>query len=89
MAFRRGEVVLVPFPFTDQSGQKVRPAIVLSGEVHNSVRPDIIVGALTSNIGRSGAFDYVLTDWEAAGLRFPAASRRWLRPSNSAWLSTE
>lgn len=27
---KRGTVVLVPFPFTDLSGQKVRPAVVVS-----------------------------------------------------------
>jgi hypothetical protein len=27
---RRGAVVLTPFPFTDLSGQKVRPALVVS-----------------------------------------------------------
>lgn len=30
MANSFGEVVLVPFPFTDQSGAKKRPAVVVS-----------------------------------------------------------
>jgi len=28
--YRQGDVLLVPYPFTDQSGSKQRPAVVLS-----------------------------------------------------------
>jgi mRNA interferase MazF len=41
----RGEVVLVNFPFTDLSGRKLRPAVVLAaGDYHN----DIILCQITS-----------------------------------------
>ena len=30
MAFQRDDVVLLPFPFTDLTGRKVRPAVILS-----------------------------------------------------------
>ncbi len=43
---KRGTLVLVPFPFTDLSGQKLRPALVVS----RSDRPgsDVVVAFITS-----------------------------------------
>ncbi|KAF0239889.1 MAG: plasmid maintenance system antidote [Planctomycetota bacterium] len=35
-----GDVVLVPFPFTDQSAAKKRPAVVISSRSYNNARPD-------------------------------------------------
>ena len=32
MAFQRGDVVLIPFPYTDLSTSKTRPAVVVSSE---------------------------------------------------------
>jgi mRNA interferase MazF len=43
----RGDIILVSFPFTDLSGQKVRPALVLAP---SSVQ-DIIVAFITSQTG--------------------------------------
>lgn len=42
----KGTIVLVPFPFTDLSGQKVRPALIL----HVSRGEDCIVTFITSGI---------------------------------------
>ena len=41
----RGDVVLVPFPFTDVSGQKVRPALVISPDPGDR---DILVAFISS-----------------------------------------
>lgn len=71
-----GDVILVPFPFTDQTATKKRPAIVISSKNYNSVRPDIILMAVTSQLRASAAFGEVwLTDWEAAGLLKPSAAK--------------
>jgi len=43
-----GDVVLVPFPFTDQSGTKKRPAVVVSSQGYNTHRRDIVIMAITS-----------------------------------------
>ena len=46
------DILLVPFPFSDQSGQKVRPVLVISNDEFNSKSEDIIVCAITSNIAK-------------------------------------
>jgi mRNA interferase MazF len=38
MAHQFGDVVLVPFPFTDQSATKQRPGVVVSSLVHGRPR---------------------------------------------------
>ncbi len=43
-----GTIVLVPFPFTDLSATKVRPALVISKE--NSSSRDVILCFITSRI---------------------------------------
>jgi mRNA interferase MazF len=35
-----GDVVLVPFPFTDQTATKKRPAVVVSSIAYNRKRPE-------------------------------------------------
>ena len=37
--FRFGDVLLVPFPFTDQTGAKQRPAVVCNSDRYKRERP--------------------------------------------------
>ena len=46
------ELLLVPFPFSDQSGRKVRPVIVISNNEFNKYSSDLLVVGVTSNILR-------------------------------------
>ena len=46
------EILLVPFPFSDQSGRKVRPVIVVSNDSFNNRSEDVIVVGVTSNIAK-------------------------------------
>ena len=71
-----GDIVLVPFPFTDQTTTKKRPAIVISCAAHNSTRPDIILMAVTSQLRATAALGEVwLTEWQAAGLLKPSTAK--------------
>jgi len=49
VSVRQREVWLCPFPFSDLSGKKVRPVLILSNSRYNSTSEDVIVCALTSN----------------------------------------
>lgn len=46
--YKRGDIVLVPFPFTDFSTLKQRPALIISSDAFNRSREDVILVALTS-----------------------------------------
>lgn len=47
---RQRDILLVPFPFSDQSGQKVRPVLVLSHDTYSQFGEDIVVCGITSNL---------------------------------------
>lgn len=68
-----GDVILVPFPFTDQRQSKQRPAVIVSGARYHSARPDLIVMAITSQVRSPPAFgEATIRDWQAAGLLKPS-----------------
>ena len=46
--YRRGDIVLVPFPFTDLSFTKKRPALVVSPDKFNEHAQDVVLVAITS-----------------------------------------
>ena len=74
MAYQKGDLVLIPFPFTNLSKTKVRPAVVLSSSLYHTTEPDLILGAITSNLAAASAsVDYIIVDWRAANLRYPSA----------------
>ena len=48
--YKQREIVLVPFPYSDLSSTKKRPALVVSNNQYNQNFPDILVAVITSNI---------------------------------------
>jgi len=70
-SYEFGDVVLVPVPYTDQSGSKKRPAVVVSGTSFNR-RADIIVMAITTQFRQPRAGTVLIASWRQAGLIAPS-----------------
>jgi mRNA interferase MazF len=49
MKVEQRDIFLVPFPFSDFSGKKVRPIIIVSNDKFNGSSKDVIVCGITSN----------------------------------------
>ena len=75
-AHRKGDVVLVPFGFTDQSGSKWRPAVVVSGDRYNAETPDVLIASITGNL-RAIPYpgDHQIRAWQTAGLLMPSLAQ--------------
>ena len=58
MKLFQGDIVIVQFPFSDQSNSKVRPAIVISNAKINKTS-DVILAAITSQF-RGDDFSFAL-----------------------------
>ena len=57
---KKGDVVLISFPFTDLSNAKVRPALVISNESYNVCQDDIVLLLITSKVDNIHTDDYLL-----------------------------
>ena len=47
MPIKRGDIVLANLPFTDLSGAKIRPAVVVQSDANNARLDDVIVEMIT------------------------------------------
>lgn len=54
MIMKRGDVVLVHYPFTAGTGSKLRPALVVQCDHNNQRLTNVILAAITSTTHRSG-----------------------------------
>ncbi len=68
-----GSIVLTRFPFTDLSGSKVRPALVISR--NNASRADIVLAFITSQLPVSGPDALEIEPSPANGLKVKSAVR--------------
>lgn len=66
--FDKFSVVVVPFPFTDQTTNKKRPALVLSGTEFNIEVSHSVLAMITSAKNSNWLFDVTISDLNSAGL---------------------
>lgn len=74
-AFKQGDIVKVPFPYTDRSTRQLRPALIVStGPLEDSHRPVWVV-MITSAENRGWSGDVPIGDLSLAGLPAPSLIR--------------
>lgn len=88
-AYQQGDVVLVRFVFSDESGAKRRPAVILSTERYHQGRQEAIVAAITSNMQRLLVGDHVVTGWQEAGLLYPSVATGIIRTVNQVMIERQ
>jgi mRNA interferase MazF len=74
MNYSKGDIVLLPYPFTDLKATKVRPAVVVSPE--DGRYSDVFVVPITSRTAMLNTGEYLMKDWNSAGLNVPSAVKR-------------
>ena len=72
--FEQGDIVVVPFPFTDLSATKQRPALVISKTEYNSRTEDVITCGITSNLQNSD-YSVIIDNSSLAEGTIPTKSR--------------
>jgi mRNA-degrading endonuclease toxin of MazEF toxin-antitoxin module len=77
--YNRGDVVLVSFTFSDETGEKQRPAVIVSSDTYRHDRQEAIIAAITSRTDRILAGDHLISDWQSAGLLFPSVTTGIIR----------
>lgn len=72
--FKKGDVVLIPFPFTDLTSAKTRPAVIVSMGSYEQATGNFMVAMITS-VPQFTPYDYEVKDWQTANLLAPS----WVR----------
>lgn len=71
-SYKQGDIALVEFGFSEGTGSKKRPALIISSDTYHKNRQEIIVVAITSNIERILFGDTKIDNWKQAGLIYPS-----------------
>jgi mRNA interferase MazF len=74
-SYSKDDIILVRSPFSDLSGSKIRPAVVVNAE---HISKDLIIVPLTSKTSSLLEGEFTLSEWVAAGLNIETAVKRGL-----------
>lgn len=85
--YNRGDVVLVSCVFSDETGERRRPAVIVSSEAYHKSRQEAIIAAITSRTDRILAGDHLINDWGEAGLLFPSVATGIIRTIKQGMIS--
>jgi mRNA interferase MazF len=77
--YNRGDVVLVGFMFSDETGERRRPAVIVSSDAYHQSRQEAVFAVITSRIDRILMGDHLISDWQGAGLLFPSVATGIIR----------
>ncbi|HRE44708.1 MAG TPA: type II toxin-antitoxin system PemK/MazF family toxin [Terricaulis sp.] len=75
MPFAQGEVLVLPFPYSDKLAEKKRPAVVISRPSLERVHGLVWVAMITSDRGASRADDVPISNLTRSGLPAPSLVR--------------
>ncbi len=86
MILRRGNVVLANLPYSDQTGSKIRPALVVQCDRNNGRLDDVILVMITGVVGRAttaSKTDEIAPAISAGNRAAPSAAAKTLRCSTA------
>ncbi|GEM_PF-63231 len=85
VTYKAHDVVVVPFPFTDSSRGKKRPALILSSDEHFKINQSIMA-MITSAKNSAWPLDVTITDLNKAGLSAASVVRMKLFTLDHRWI---
>jgi mRNA interferase MazF len=85
--YNRGDVVLVSFVFSDETGERRRPAVIVSSRAYQKSRQEAIIAAITSRTDRILAGDHLIAGWQDAGLLFPSVATGVIRTMKQSMIA--
>jgi mRNA interferase MazF len=73
--------------FSEETGAKRRPAVVVSSEAYHRGRQEAIIAAVTSNVDRLRVGDHLISGWQQAGLLYPSVATGIIRTIKQAMVA--
>ena len=80
MKVRRGDIIIVDHPFSDGSGSKIRPCLVVQNDLRNAILQETIIAPISSSLRHVSDptqlfIDITTPDGLATGLKLDSVVR--------------